>query len=85
MQNNKVKNLNSGWMWTSWLLRVQAWPRIWTRDDREQIQLAVRVGFELRASRCKSSTLTAWPYMVPPYGILVHLKYAASTHYYIWV
>ena len=29
---------------------LQVWPRICTRDYREQIQLAVRVGLELRAS-----------------------------------
>ena len=29
---------------------LQAWPRIWTRDYREQIQLAVRAGLELGAS-----------------------------------
>ena len=28
---------------------LQAWPRIWARDYREQIQLAVRAGLELRA------------------------------------
>ena len=30
---------------------LQAWPRIWTLDYQEQIQLAVRVGLELRASK----------------------------------
>ena len=29
---------------------LQAWPRIWTRGYREQIQLAVRAGLELGAS-----------------------------------
>ena len=29
---------------------LQAWPRIWTRDYREQIQLAVGAGLELGAS-----------------------------------
>ena len=29
---------------------LQAWSRIWTRDNREQIQLAVRTGLELKAS-----------------------------------
>ena len=29
---------------------LQAWPRIWTRDYREQIQLVVRTGLELGAS-----------------------------------
>ena len=30
---------------------LQAWSRIWTRDYREQIQLAVRAGLELGASK----------------------------------
>lgn len=29
---------------------VQAWPRVWTRDYREQILLAVRAGLKLEAS-----------------------------------
>ena len=29
---------------------LQVWPRIWTRNDQEQIQLAVRASFELGAS-----------------------------------
>ena len=29
---------------------LQAWPRIWTRDYREQIQLAVKARLELGAS-----------------------------------
>ena len=29
---------------------LQAWPRIWTRNDREQIQQVVRASFELGAS-----------------------------------
>ena len=29
---------------------LQAWSRIWTRDNREQIQLAVKAGLELGAS-----------------------------------
>ena len=29
---------------------LQAGPRIWTRDNREQIHLAVRAGLELGAS-----------------------------------
>ena len=28
---------------------LQAWPRIWTQDYREQIQLAVGAGLELEA------------------------------------
>ena len=29
---------------------LQAWPRIWTRDYREQIQVVVRAGLEQGAS-----------------------------------
>ena len=31
-----------------------AWPRIWTRDYREPIQLAIRVGLELGPAKYKS-------------------------------
>ena len=41
---NRVKNPN--WPETNRLAILQAWPRIWTRDYREQIKLAVRA--ELR-------------------------------------
>ena len=30
---------------------LQAWPRIWTRDYREQVQQVVRAGLELWASK----------------------------------
>ena len=43
--------LHRGLRQTSWLFLSQAWPRSWTWDYQEQIQLAVRVGIELRASR----------------------------------
>ena len=37
---------NSNWQEANQL----SWPRIWTRDYREQIQLAVSGGLQLRAS-----------------------------------
>ena len=46
---------------------LQSWSRIWTRDYREQIQLAVRAGLELKASELQvqrsnqSDTLPASP------------------------
>ena len=43
--NNRVKNPN----WPAGYL--QAWLRIWTRDYHEQIQLVVRAGLELKASK----------------------------------
>ena len=36
---------------------LQVWPGIWTRNDREQIQLAVRASFELGALRTASLAL----------------------------
>ena len=48
MKHNIVKNPN--WSEANQLAILQAWPRIWTPDYREQIQLAVRAGLELRAS-----------------------------------
>ena len=45
---------------------LQMWSKIWTRDYREQIKLAVRVGLELGASelQVQRSTRSA---MLPPY------------------
>ena len=45
---------------------LQAWPRIWTRDDREQIQQVARAGLErgttgLRVPRADHSAT------LPPY------------------
>ena len=45
---------------------LQAWPRIWTRDYSQQIQLAFRAGLELGASVLQvqrsnsSTTLSRW-------------------------
>ena len=47
---------------------LQAWPRIWTRDDGEQIQQVARVGFEpetaglrvRRADHSRAATLPPW-------------------------
>ena len=53
---NRVKNLN--WPGTNRLaIWLQAWPSIWTRDYREQIQLAVRAGLELGGLRIASPAL----------------------------
>ena len=41
---------------------LHAWPRIWTREYREQNQLVVRAGSELRPPVCKSSALTTRPH-----------------------
>ena len=46
MKNNIAKNPN----WLNQWAFLQAWPRIWTQDYREQIQLAVRAGLELEAA-----------------------------------
>ena len=43
-----VKNAN--WPEANQLANLQAWPRIWTRNYREQIQLEVRESLEHRAS-----------------------------------
>ena len=45
---NTVKNPN--WLEADQLVILHAWPRIWSRDYREQIQQAVRVGRDLEAS-----------------------------------
>jgi len=48
---------------------LQAWPeRIWTRDYREQIQLAVGAGLEQGAS--KSSALTNRPRCLLKRGLM---------------
>ena len=46
MEQNIVKNPN--WQEANQLAILQTWTRIWTQGYREQIQLAVRVGLELR-------------------------------------
>ena len=43
-----VKNPNS--IEANQLAVLQAWPRIWTLDYQEQIQLGVRAGLQLGAS-----------------------------------
>ena len=50
---------------------LQAWPRSWTRDYREQIQLAVSAGIEPRASRLQAH---------PPncFGIPIYMDDVAS-------
>ena len=51
IKHNRVKNPN--WPDAAPAGYLQAWPRIWTRDYREQIQLAVRAGLELGDSELK--------------------------------
>ena len=52
---------------------LQAWPRTWTRDYWEQIQLAVRAGLELGASELqvqrsnRSATLQNNAYVLDAY------------------
>ena len=41
---------NSNSMEANQLAVLQAWPRIWTLDYEEQIQLGVRAGLQLGAS-----------------------------------
>ena len=47
MQHNRIKNPTGRRQPVGYL---QAWPRIWTRYDREQIQLVARAGLEPRAA-----------------------------------
>ena len=58
MESNTVKNPN--WLEANQLAILQMWSRIWTRDYREQIQLAsLELGaFELQVQRPnRSATL----------------------------
>ena len=62
VEHNKVKNPN--WLEANQLAILQASPRIWTRDYREQIQLAVRArlgheayGLEVQCSN-RSATMS---------------------------
>ena len=48
---------------------VQAWPRIWTRNDREQIQQAVRARLKLGASE-----LLAWDHALSLLSLYVSHK-----------
>ena len=48
IKHNRVKNPN--WSEVEPVGYLQAWSRIWIRDYREQIQLAVKAGLDLGAS-----------------------------------
>ena len=54
-----VKNPN--WQEANELAILQARPRIWTRDYREQIQLAGRTGPEVGALQVQRSIITTRP------------------------
>ena len=62
---NMVKNPN----WPAGYL--QAWLRIWTRDYREQIQVVVRVGLELRVSELQVQ-LSNHPSTPPPSKVTLY-------------
>ena len=44
---------------------LKAWPRIWTRDDREQIQQMARAGLERETPDCESDAMTTRPRCLP--------------------
>ena len=50
------------------------WPRIWTRDYREQIQLAVREGLELGASELKAQSCNRLS-TLPPLNVRANCFY----------
>ena len=54
MEHNRIKNPN--WQEANQLAILQAWPKIWIRDDREQIQQAARAGLESGTTRMTSLT-----------------------------
>ena len=54
-------NKNPNWKEVNQLAILQAWPRIWTLDYQEQIQLAIRAGLELRASKLQVQCLLTQP------------------------
>ena len=56
---------------------LQAWPRIWTWDYRAQIQLAVRVGLEFRASELQVQYSNHLAMLPPP--ICKTTKFAMHT------
>ena len=61
-QMNITRLKNPNWWEENQLAILQAWPRIWTNDQREQIQLAVRAGPELGTPDYESAgALTARP------------------------
>ena len=68
IKHNGVKNPN--WSEAN-QLAVITWPRIWTRDYREEIQLVIRAGLELEASelqvqRTVPGLLLCFPFRAAP-------------------
>ena len=47
------------------IIYLQPWLRSWTRNDREQIQLAISVGLGSGPLEFESSAPTAWPSCLP--------------------
>ena len=69
IKHNGVKNPN--WSEANQLAMLQAWPRIWTRDYREEIQLVNWAGLELEASelqvqRTVPGLLLCFPFRAAP-------------------
>ena len=59
IEHNRIQK-NPNWLEAAPVGYLQAWPRIWTRDDREQIQQVARAGLEpgtagLRVRRADNS------------------------------
>ena len=59
IEHNRIQK-NPNWLEAAPVGYLQAWPRIWTRDDQEQIQQVARAGLEpgtaaLRVRRADNS------------------------------
>ena len=59
IEHNRIQK-NPNWLEAASVGYLQAWPRIWTRDDQEQIQQLARAGLEpgtagLRVRRADNS------------------------------
>ena len=70
---NRVKNPN--WSGGKPAGYLQAWPRIWTWDYREQIQLAVRAGLELGAYELKVQRSNRSATLPPSHGAKLRRVY----------
>ena len=68
--HNKVKNPN--WQEAASWLSLQAWPTIWTWEDREQIQQVARVGLKPGTTEL---SLMHWPL-----GLAAFLKAIIERH-----
>ena len=60
---------NPNWKEVNQLAILQAWPRIWTLDRQKQIQLAVRVGIELRAFELQVQRFLTRPCCLHLHGV----------------